>query len=585
MKVLYSVWGFLLCLCFATGNTASALDASPPAVASQGTGTATESGGPRITVTLPLFAPHGDRVPLAVVNDDPITLRDLTDALAGAHEEKDAAKKSAGKMGDENILDRLINVRLVVQEAERIGLDELPEFQSQVDEYSSQALGNLLMKEAVKDVKEADPAAVEKRYQEMVVEWKVRSLFFEQESDAKAMAEALKAGTSFDELAGKAIAEKKATGMEQGNYVKPRDLAPHIMEAVASLPTGSVSPVLTVQTEKTSGFTIVRLEDKRYPENPTAREEAEQAVLNAAKTAEWEKFKTSLLKKYVKIHEKFLNNLDLNSPKADFPKLLKDTRVVAEVKDEEPITVGQLIEALHQKHYHGLEGAAKSKKLNKDKRPVLFVLISKRVIEKEVSARGLAKSEEYQDGLKKYRQSILFRMFVERVVFPDVKVTEPDLMAYYEDHKKEYRFPEMMKLTSLPFEKKRNAESALASLKKGADLNWVQNNAEGVVVKSDDDPFVLKGSILSTTSLPPDMAKALAGARAGDFRLYESHEGRVYVLSIQEVMPEQQQPYLDVREMIGSKVFNEKFIQSMEDWFHKLRSASTVKLYLSGAGQ
>jgi len=585
MKVLYYVGGFLLCLCFAAGNTASALDASPPAAAGGGAGAKTESEGPRVTVTLPLFAPHGDSVPLAVVNDDPITLRDLTTALAGAHEERDDAKKSAGKMGYEKILDRLINVKLVVQEAARIGLDELPEFTAQVDEYSSQALGNLLMKEAVKDVKEADPAAVEKRYKEMVAEWKIRSLLFEKEDDAKGMADALKAGTSFDELAGKAISDKKATGLEQGNYVKPGDLAPHVMEAIASLQTGSVSPVLKVQTGKTEGFTIIRLEDKRYPENPAAREEAEQAVLNAAKTAEWEKFKTSLLAKYVKIREKFLSNLDLESPKADFPKLIKDTRVVAEVRDEDPITVGQLMEALQQKHYHGLEGAAKSKKLNKDKRQVLFLVISKRVIEKEVSERGLAKTEEYQNGLREYKNSSLFRLFVERVVFPDVKVTEPDLMAFYEGHKKEYQYPEMMKLTSLAFEKKRDAESALASLAKGADLNWVGNNAKGVTARSDDDPLSLKGSILATTSLPPDMARALAGARAGDFRLYESSEGGFYVLSVQEVMPEKQQPYQEVRELIGQKVFNEKFIQSMEDWFHKLRSASSVKLYLAGTGQ
>ena len=585
MKVLYGVWGFLFCLCFAAGNTAAALDASPPAVTSRSTGTKTASEGPRVTVTLPLFAPHGDSVPLAVVNDDPITLRDLTNALAGAHEEKDAAKKDAGKMSYENILDRLINARLVVQEAVRIGLDELPEFQSQVDEYSTQALGKLLMKEAVKDVKEADPAAVEKRYKEMVVEWKLRSLFFEKEDDAKGMAGALKAGTSFEELAGKAIAEKKATGLEQGNYVKPRDLAPHVMEAIASLQTGSVSPVLKVQAEKTAGFTIVKLEDKRYPENPAAREEAEQAVLNAAKNAKWEKFKTSLLTKYVKIREKFLSDLDLNSPKADLAKLLKDTRVVAEVKGEGPITVGHLMEALQQKHYHGLEGAAKSKKLNKDKRPVLFLVISKRVIEKEVSVRELAKTEEYLNDLREYKNLTLFRLFVERVVFPDVKVTEPDLMAFYEGHKKEYQYPEMMKLTSLTFEKKRDAESALSSLKKGADITWVRNNAEGVVAKSDDDPLALKGSVLATTSLPADMAKALAGARAGDFRLYESSDGRFYVLSVHEVMPEMQQPYQEVREMIGSKVFNEKFIQSMEDWFHKLRSASSVKLYLSGTGQ
>jgi len=75
-------------------------------------------------------------------------------------------------------------------------------------------------------------------------------------------------------------------------------------------------------------------------------------------------------------------------------------------------------------------------------------------------------------------------MFLTKVVFPDVKVTEEDLKAYYEGHKNEYQFPEMMKMTSLAFGKKSDAESALAKLKKGADLAWVRSNAEGLVVKA-----------------------------------------------------------------------------------------------------
>jgi len=134
-----------------------------------------------------------------------------------------------------------------------------------------------------------------------VVEWKLKSLFFEKEDDAKAMAEAIKSGKSFDELAEKAVADKKAKSIEEGAYVRPETLANYVVDTISSMGTGSVSPILRVQSGKTKGFTVIKLEDQRYPENPQARKQAEQFVLNAKKSVVWEEYKTSLAKKNVKI--------------------------------------------------------------------------------------------------------------------------------------------------------------------------------------------------------------------------------------------------------------------------------------------
>jgi hypothetical protein len=396
------------------------------------------------------------------------------------------------------------------------------------------------------------------------------------------MADALKAGKSFDELAEKAVAEKKAKGIDEGSYTKPKDLLPHIQEIVSSMPTGSTSPVVKVKAGKTEGFSILRIEDKRYPDDPKAREQAEKDVLNAKRSQVWEEYKSSQIKKRVKIREKFLKRLDLDSPKNDFSKLMGDKRVVAEIKGERPITVGDMMEKLLQMHYHGLEQAARSKKLNKDKRQALFGVIGKRLIETELSARELAENEEYLKGLKAFETEMLFGIFVERAVYPSVKVTEADEKAYYEDHKKEYLYPEMMRMTSLAFKSKRDAESAIKSLVKGADFNWVKNNADGVVTAvPDGEELAWNGSILSTRSFTPDIAKALAGARAGDFRLYESEKGQAYVLFIQEIIPERQQPFEEVKQVIMEKKFNENFVREMDDWFRKLKASSTIQVYVA----
>jgi hypothetical protein len=587
MKTLYAVLIFIAALTAAATRIALAADAPKPAVASQSTGTGSALEGPAITVKVPIFSSQADNVPLAMVNDEPITLGDLTAALGAAHEERDTAmKQSGGKIDYDKILERLINVKLVIQEARRIGFDELPEFKSAVEDYSTNAQAEQLMREVTKDVK-ADPAAVEKLYKELVVEWKIKSILFEKEEDAKSMAEALKAGTSYEELTKKAVAENKAKSFDEAGFVKPKDLSAHIMETLATMETGSVSPIVRVQSGKTKAFTIMKLEEKRYPDDPKAREQAERTVLASKKAEAWEAYKTSLVKKYVKVNDKIVNGLDYDANYKKMPEMLKDKRVIAEIKGEKPITVGDLTDELANKFWHGPEQAAKAKKINKEKRPTLFLMIGKRLIAKDVLARGIDKSDEYLKGLKAFEDQTLFGLFVERVVMPDVKVTEAEVKAYFEAHQKEYQYPEMMKVSSLAFGSKRDAESALKSLKKGSDMNWVRSNADGVVAKSEDDPLTsLSGSILSLSSMPKGMSSAVAGARAGEYRLYEGNEeGRFYVLSIDDAIPARPQPYEEVRGPISEKVFNENFVRAMEDWFQKLRSASSIKIYFADSGK
>jgi len=75
MKAWHGVLILLVALMItAPGNAASAPEAPQHAVASQATDTRTAPEGPQVMVRVPLFSPLSNRVPIAMVNDDPITL-------------------------------------------------------------------------------------------------------------------------------------------------------------------------------------------------------------------------------------------------------------------------------------------------------------------------------------------------------------------------------------------------------------------------------------------------------------------------------------------------------------------------------
>ncbi len=502
---------------------------------------------------------------IATVNGEPITLEELN---------RDLPMTSGASKSE--VLRRLINVSLVVQEGKRIGLDELPEIKNMVDAFSKVTLREELMERQVKDIK-VDDKEVEKLYKESIKEWKISSLLFEKEDAAKKMAEEIKAGKNFDELSKQYVAEGKAKGGERGEWLKVKDISPQIVNAVSKIKAGSVSPIIPIK----SGFVILRLEDIRYTEDPEAMKQAREEALKRKKVQVLKDYGNGLIKKYAKVNQDVLKRIDYESKTPGFEALLQDKRAVAEIRGENPITVGELTQHLKMQFFHGVERAIESKKLNLKKVSALDEMIYKRVFRKEALRLGLDKTEGYENKVKEYENSVLFGAFVNKVIVPDIKLKEEEMKAYYSEHLKEYTMPEMMRINGLVFAKRKDGESAIENLRKGTEFQWLAENAEGQIDKNTKGLLSFDGKLVTTKDLPEGVQKAIHGARTGDFRLYESSDGYVYALAIQDVISSRPQPYEEAREAVAKKLFDEKVKKAVEDYADKLRALSEVKIYLT----
>jgi hypothetical protein len=123
------------------------------------------------------------------------------------------------------------------------------------------------------------------------------------------------------------------------------------------------------------------------------------------------------------------------------------------MKGYKPLTVADLTQAIQEKYFHGLETAIKSKQVNNKKFEILDQILDKRIIGQEALKRGIDKTENIRYG----GDMRYIRLFVQKVLIPDIKVTGEEMKAYYTDHKQEYTYPEMIKLSSLIFSKLNDA--------------------------------------------------------------------------------------------------------------------------------
>lgn len=511
---------------------------------------------------------------VASVGSSAIYLDELAREL-GPAVDRARLQRGLGTAADLEMLERLITIKLVTQEADAMGLQDLPEIQKQVDVTSREILRELLVERLVKDIK-PDPAAVERRFRESVIEWKTTSLIFRNEAAAKQAQADLANAVSFEDIAARALAAKTADRDGDDSYHGRKEYLPQVVEAIARLKVGQASPVLRLKI----GFVVVKVLDIRYPENPGARAEARKHVLSQQQLAYMKAHEDELRRRDVVVNESLLKGIDYQAVKPGVAALLQDKRVVAEIKGAAPVTVGDLTDYLRMQFFHGSNEASQYRRMNEKKAEALDATLARRLLNMEARRLGIEKTTAYRDRVTGYRESLVFGKFVEKVIVPANRIAEDDVKRYYDAHLQDYSGPEMMRVRGLAFTQRASAEAAVKKLREGTDYGWLAANADGLAPAGAAGLLTFDGQPVMTSSMPVGLQKAVRGARAKEIRLYASPEGYYYALAIQQVIAPQPRPFAEVKDDAAKKVSGEKITKAVEGYAAKLRARTKVETYL-----
>jgi hypothetical protein len=534
-----------------------------------------ESGKSAISFLTPPF----DDTPVALIDDEPITKYDLSVAIA--QQEKQVSDDPAAQKKEYlDILDRLITSRLVVLEAKNIGLHETTEVTSQIDAYKKKQLQAELIGQHLQGL-EPDPAEVEEMYRKMSREVKLYSLIFPVGPEARRFLEEVKDG-NFDQVAKRYIEEGKAKEQKDETYVKIKDLEPDVAEEAYSMNVGGLSKIYLIK----DNHLLYRLVDARFVEDPSVREEAARKVLETTRNKKALEYSFALEDKYVTFDKDLYNQLDFQT---DLNQLLQDKRVLAKAKREgDPfvITVADLAAEMKRSFFHGSEKAAKLNLINERKDSAISNMIFRYTSDLEARHLGLDKTEGFNRKVKDFEISTLFNAFMNKLILPEVKVTEEEVRAYYDEHIDEYSSPAMLQMKSLVFSNRQDAENALDKLRKGADFNWVSANAANLVAPDTAGVLPLDKNLLSLTSLPEDLQELARDVKKGATLLYTPSEPNFsYVLLMDNVFPPEPQPYEEARKEAGKKIYIMKSEKLLAEYITKLKEEYPVKILLQNPKQ
>jgi parvulin-like peptidyl-prolyl isomerase len=512
---------------------------------------------------------------LASVNGEPVSWNAFVDALTSVHAEAPAGTQRA-KQNPQALLNRLITGKLIAQEARNIGLDETAEFKAAVETFRRDSLATTLLARPAKTVTTSDPADVERIYRASVGLARFDSLLFERRPDAEAFAAKVRGGGDFAAGARAAVAAGLSKSFDEGGGAKLSELQPEVVTALTALKAGQVSGVIAVNR----GWIVAKLAELSIPNDPAARAKAQEEALEWKRLQAVKAYSNDLRRRYVKLDEKLLDGLDFEAQNPGLAALKKDTRIVATVQGAKSVTVGDLATEVERGFFHGTEKAAKEKRMNPKKYSALDELLVNRLTFAEGTRLGLDKTAEFRDKQRAFEEGLLFTAFLKKVILPDVRIDEPEIRAWYDRHKEDYSSPAMLRLESIAFGRRADAEDARKKAVSGADFGWLKKNAAGRTLAG-DDVMQLNGGVYLVDQVDPDLAKILANPKEGDARLFAAPGGPVYIVLIREVIPTKTQPYADVRSDAGQAVINEKTKKTLDEWSDKLRKAYAVKSFVT----
>jgi len=212
---------------------------------------------------------------LAVVNGTPIPQSRLDDQMTQLKAQSAQTGRQLPPGVEDQIKKRIIDLEVFSQEAKRVGLDNTPDFRSQLEMARQSILANELFQDYIKKNPVTDDEA-KAEYDHIVAdqkakavgakEYEVHHILVEKEDLAKSLIAQLKKGAKFDDLAKKNSKDpgSAAKGGDLG-WANPAGYVPEFAAAVQKLGKGQ----MTQEPVKTQfGYHIIRVDDVRDAKAP-----------------------------------------------------------------------------------------------------------------------------------------------------------------------------------------------------------------------------------------------------------------------------------------------------------------------------
>lgn len=389
---------------------------------------------------------------LAEVDGEKITEADLQYSLEVAHRKENLAPGASLDLT--GYLAKLVDERLVIQEARRMGLDRMPAVRASLDAFLLRESVVRLRDEEILRKVAVTPEEILALYKMNHEEFSLSLIEASSAEDARKIVDALRAGESFDE-ARKRLPEAQSTDMT----LTPRTMAAEFRDAVLNAKPGDTTDVVRIKDH----FAVARVTSRT--EAPAAGLEQQRASLEKAlrrqkEDARSDEYLRELRSRVtVTIDEELVRAIRDEAPKEEQEQWTRDQRPVVRVSGE-ALTLADFAAMLKPPYTAA------------NKMGQLQWWIDVKAVDREALSRGYADLPEVREKARHYENQLLLSAFIQKAVYPRVALDDDTLRACYERHQNEFRRPAFYNMQQLTVPTREEADALRENLANGADFTW-----------------------------------------------------------------------------------------------------------------
>jgi peptidyl-prolyl cis-trans isomerase C len=501
---------------------------------------------------------------LARVNGEPITVEQLNESFTSSHQGHGVLL--AGRGAVREFLDTVIDRRLLIQEALRIGAEENPEIQRMRATLRARRAAEGFYADQVTKKARVTDAEITAVHQRLGDRFSARHILVESRQDAARALERVRAGEEFGEVARQVSRADTASRGGDLGIVQWGRSDQRLEDVLWDLKKGEVSEPF----ETEDGWNLLYVVARASVEPPKL-EEVRQRLKANLEQREGRARSAALMRKLMQRPGGWIDEGPLvEALTARSGEGPPGRTVVAEAAGE-PITLERALKLVKP----GAAGRLPPDRLRRQVRWLLEAEVFRTLLEKEGLARGYGDRPEVVRELDKVTDQAVFEVLVGKVVLAKVEIADGDVAAYYRDRPKEFTEPDAVKLSAILVEKEGEAEEIVSALADGKEFRVLARTA------SKDPTLAASGGEIqgwvTRGKLDPAVEDVAFSLKEGAVGIAKGKAGH-YVVRLDKRRPEQLKPLDEVKERAREAALRQRSRDAVKVWVRKLREASTIEV-------
>lgn len=198
----------------------------------------------------------------------------------------------------------------------------------------------------------------------------------------------------------------------------------------------------------------------------------------------------------------------------------------------------------------------------KNKKTLFEDMIVESLFLEDAVRKGIDRDKEVRDIINEARKKIIIAKFVKTEVDDKIKISEEEMKKYYEEHKDEFRKPEMWRASHILVASEGEAKDVQAAIAGGKSFQDLarEKSIDATASRGGDVGYFRKGQVVQ------EFENACFELKVGDVSPIVHTQFGYHIIKLTDKKPETVRPFEEAKPMLE----NELRIKERNDLFDKL---------------